>query len=299
MLYGFSNIIYKVYYVTSDTLITILNDVVTMIPKACNEEKIIISCVTFETSMIIEPVKYYNGKKAHLIHYVREDSQYRNIYQRFYDEVEKQLSDINNIEVVEHISKVYDYNIMLHTILNILEMENKHNCQILINISSGTSEYIAAAMYAAMITPGVIPFTVRTKRYTVDDDEVERLFFENGKPVGMTREVSNPTCIKTFYLDPPSEELIKCLGTIRFVNENRLPSSCVCIIEQLKKYEIWSYVMKSENKKTSQSQKEVMYCKRHYLEPMLNKGWIVKDQLKNRYIITNEGNVILDVFLKN
>ena len=92
------------------------------------KERIVISCVTFETVKISDPVRYYDATRAHLIHYIREglDESKANIYQQFYDKVCDNINSTGRgVEIIEHNEVVSDFSIMLKTILGIIDSEQK------------------------------------------------------------------------------------------------------------------------------------------------------------------------------
>ena len=140
------------------------------------KNRIMIACVTFETTKITEPVKFYESNRVHIIHYVKDPHDPKSrVYVDFYEQVCKliEVDGSRTVEIVEHNEKVNDFTIMLRTVLNIIREEKdcSEDCDIYVNISSGSSEYAAASAIASMMNPGTIPFSVSTKEYTVQGEE--------------------------------------------------------------------------------------------------------------------------------
>jgi hypothetical protein len=256
--------------------------------------KVMICCVTFETAKVVEPIKFYGVDKVHIIHYVKDsDSQEYSIYQDFYDEVCVQIKNWRRIEIMEHFTKVYDYHGLLKTLNGI--MESDKTSEIYVNISSGTSEYAAASMIASSMHKNTKPFTVGTMEYTSSKEDIKKYYYENGNPVGLSKKVYAPRYIDTMATEVPAEELVICLGIVDYINRNNRSGSIKNIISLLKKNGIWDYVPNESKIKTDETQKELMYVKRHYLEKLMNNNWTVKTS-RNKYELTDEGKVILKIF---
>jgi hypothetical protein len=253
---------------------------------------VIISCVTFETVKIVEPAKERGASRVHLIHYIRdpEDCKY-SIYWKFYKEVCDRLSD-SGIDVIEHDAKVYDYHSMLRKVMGIMKEEAGN--RIMVNISAGTAEYAAAAMLASTMNPGTVPFTVGTREYTIPQDTLEDLYFENGRPLGLSKAVYPSKDVVTFSIEAPDWELLLALGVLDRINAARQPSSASFAISKLKETGVWDYCPQSERGRSTVKQKEAMYYKRHFIDPMTENGWLVKE--RSRFILTDNGRTILDAF---
>jgi hypothetical protein len=127
--------------------------------------KVVVSCVVFETYKIVQPIEHLKGAgKVYLIHWIsKRNPEGGSIYRDFYSRNVEMLSKvIDPTSIIEVIAEVYDFKKMLATILSILREERARGNEVFINISSGTSEYAAAATIASMMVPGVRPFSVRT-----------------------------------------------------------------------------------------------------------------------------------------
>lgn len=259
-----------------------------------SKKRTMICCVTFETVKVADPIIFYHPDSVHLIHYVKDDSPDNMIYQEFYDEVCRRISEWNDIPIIEHKAKVYDYHTILRTVFSIMQEEKDKT--ILVNVSSGTSEYAAASMMASTMNGNTIPFTVGTEEYTTPSDKLRDLYFENGKAVGLSKKVYEPREVTTFTTESPSVELVACLEIIARSAKEKISGKSSMHIQMLKEAGIWSYETNTAKRKTDDKQKELMYYKRHYIEKLIDNGWIRKDSDLRRYMLTDEGNIILTVF---
>lgn len=259
-----------------------------------HENAAMIACATFEVSKIIEPLRFHGTRRIHIIHYVKDNSEKNSIYQEFYDEVCRQITDIGGVEIIEHVAKVYDYATMLSTIVRIFREETAD--LIRVNISSGTSEYAAAAMMASSMYSKAQPFSVRTREYSVDQENLRDLYSVDGRLVGLTKTVYGPKPVESFSVLAPDFELVRCLGILQCADKDKVPATAAYMIDRLKCCGAWSYVPESRSKRTPLEQRETMYYKRHYVDNLLAKGWIRKDAGKTRYSLTSDGKAILNVF---
>ena len=267
------------------------------------KKRIMIACVTFETTKVTDPIEYYEINKAHIIHYVKDPAQTDNIYDSFYRRV-LEIIDENSprkVETVEHNEKVSDFTVMLRTVLSIIRQEIQDNdgeCEIYVNISSGTSEYAAASAIASMMVPGTIPFSVGSKEYTVDRDRIEDTYFIDGKPVGLTKVTYDPRTLPSYRIDIPDRHLVRGLMVLNSRNERGESTTSGNMIESLYRKGIWfrNTATNNPDRKSTQRQTEAVYYQRDFINKWLANGWIVKEELRNRYILTPEGRNIIDTF---
>lgn len=265
------------------------------------KDRIVVACVTFEVPMVVDPIVFYEATRVHLIHFVRDSSDPRcNVYREFYDEVCASIKEKRDVEICEHISKVYDYTAMLKTILSIVADEKsrtKGQLELFVNISSGTSEYSAAAMLACMQDRELIPFTVRTRQYSLSEDDIKRLCYSDGRPVGLTSRTFNPIKVSTFDALAPDMTLVSCLAIIAEINNSRTNVRFMDYIERLKSEDLWNHEPDAKRSRTDLEQKERVYFKRTFIEPMVEKGWLVEDpRRKNKYLLTDDGEAILEIY---
>jgi GTPase Era involved in 16S rRNA processing len=78
-------------------------------------ERVVLSCVTFETYKIVDPIVHYAATKVHLIHYTDKSDARNLIYNEFYEQVCRMIKkNLPKAEIVEHESMVFDFTTMLH-----------------------------------------------------------------------------------------------------------------------------------------------------------------------------------------
>lgn len=265
-----------------------------------------IACVTFETTKVTDPILFYEINRAHIIHYVRDQTQSNNVYQQFYDRVREIIDEQSprKVEVVEHIEKVSDFSLMLKVVLDIIQGEhalaaqNGEECEVYVNISSGGSEYAAASAIASMMVPGTVPFSVGTKDYTVDQEGIRKNYFIDGKPVGLTRTTFDPRKLPSYSIQIPDERLVRGLRLLDQRNSRRESVTSGKMIAALKESGIWYRDTETSdpNRKSTQRQTEAVYYQRDFIWKWIANGWVEKDDLNSKYILTDEGRNIIATF---
>ncbi|MBR4225574.1 MAG: hypothetical protein IKR86_02110 [Candidatus Methanomethylophilaceae archaeon] len=264
------------------------------------KRRIMVACVTFETAKITEPVRFYEANRIHLIHYSRHPEDKENVYNQFYDRVVELIRESGrDIEIVEHNEVVYDFRIMLRTVLEVIQSENRNEegCEIYVNVSAGTSEYTAASTIASMMVPGTVPFTVNSKEYTVDSSRVKDLYYIDGKPVGLTKVSSEPMTLPCYSIDIPEEHLVRGLRILDEKNAAKQSTSSSHMVEALKDKGLWYRdVEQQPDKKTSAKQTEAVYYQRDFIYRWAKNEWIVKNERSGKYVVTELGKRVLDTF---
>lgn len=263
------------------------------------KRRIMIACVTFETTMVTDPIEYYEINRAHIIHYIKNPEK-GGVYAEFYDRVCEIIrsNSPREVEIVEHNERVSDFTTMLRTVLGIIQSERDADpdCDIYVNTSSGSSEYAAASAIASMMMPGTVPFSVNTKEYTVSDDMVRDLYYVDGKPVGLTKATWPPKTLPSYAIDIPEEHLVRGLRILDQRNESRMSVTSGRMVEALKSAGIWYRDTEDPERKSNRRQAEAVYYQRDFIAKWVSYGWIEKDQLKNRYVLTEKGRNIIDTF---
>lgn len=257
-------------------------------------ERILIACVTFETVKVTDPIEYYESTKVHLIRYSDPNSKYGGIYVDFYEEICNHIEQYSkSTEIVEHIAKVTDFSIMMKTVHSILEKERcrSKTSDIFINISAGTSEYIAAAVIASMMFPGVIPFSVSTEEYLIDASNYYDK--ESGKPIGISKTVKPPKIVSKFKIESPDRNLVLGLKVLDMMNKNNNLPKGTDIIKVLKKNGLW---YRGEFPENIAKRSESVYYQRDFINKWLDNEWIYRDKFVKRYFVTEKGLAILDIF---
>jgi len=258
------------------------------------KERVVISCVTFETFKIFDPVVYYAATRVHLIHYTDPSDERNRTYTEFYDQVRKMIKkSMPKTEIVEHEATVFDFTIMLRTVLNILRAEE--NSDVFVNISAGTSEYTAAAVIASMMNPETVPFTVSTKEYSIPDEEIRKIYYSDGVPVGLTSATREPKALPHYRIDVPEEHLVTGLRMLEEMSAEGLTSGTV-IIDALKESGVWYRKERSSESENERKRYDAVCYQRDFVDKWKDKGWIEKDRKTKKYLATETGKVVLDTF---
>ena len=262
-----------------------------------------IACVTFETSKVVEPALYYEINKAHIIHYVKDPtSESGMIYDSFCQRVCELLREESprEVEVVIHNERVSDFSVMLRTVLSIIQSENdsEEGCEIYVNISAGSPEYSSAATVASMMVPGTIPFSVGTQEYTVPTERIKDVYFVDGMPVGLTKSTYPPRTMPIYTINIPEEHLVRGLRILHERNQAKMSVTSGRMVQALKDAGLWYRDTESDDpdRKSNQRQTEAVYYQRDFITKWSRNGWIRKDELRNRYLLTEDGVNIINTF---
>ena len=258
------------------------------------KDRIVISCVTFDVAKVVSPIVHYEASRVHLIHYVKSDD----IYQEFYDEVCARISEeIPRCEIVEHNAEVFDFAKMMNVVSRIMEDEIERaeiRPDIYVNVSAGTSEYSAASLMASMMHEGVMPFNVPTERYTVSPDRIRDVYFDDGRPVGLSMSVREPTLISTFTMKMPDKGQIKGLWILKRRLNNKEPISAAAIIPELSELGLIKCNYSMCSKKPDQN--TLMNYQRNFVDKWIHNGWAERTS-KRMMRITPDGEAVLKMFM--
>ncbi len=254
-------------------------------------ESVMIFCASAVKDLYLAPVEYYGPDLVHVFVSDRDDN-VSALEREVYGNCKK---EIGCKKLVEHPIDTRDYEGILASIIEIkkdLSGTYGEDLDIFINISSGTPEFSAAAMFAAMLPEPAIAFRVDTES-DLSKEELEDIA---GRISGSVR-VSEPARVTGLKNDDPEEEMIIFLSIVReLLRETRYPKFRT-MIELLKDDDAWSYdpSRKSGRGRTSLEDREERYLKRHYIEPALKNGWLEK--LDGRRIgLTEQGMAYLSVY---
>ena len=210
------------------------------------KERVMIACVTFETVKITNPIEFYDSTIVHLIHYYKKKSKEEfNVYEELYNRVCEIIWERDpTIKIVEHNEYVGNFTNMLRTVLSIIQEERakkdtEYGCDIMVNISAGTSEYAAAASIAAMMSDAT-PFSVGSKGYMLSDDEdMKKAYYKDGKPVGLSYDTYDPKLLPTYSIDIPKKHLVDALRIVDQRNERKESTSSSVLSDILREEGIW------------------------------------------------------------
>ena len=254
-------------------------------------ERVVISCVTFDTCKISKPIGHYEATKVHLIHYVKEPGEADNVYARFYDRVTELIQEERGgIPIVEHMENVSDFSTMLRVTYNIIrdEYDRDPNADIFVNISAGTSEYAAAAIMAAMMFPTSIPFSVPTDRYHVPT----KYYFDGDTPVGLAESVRSPRVVPRYDIGEPDQFLVLGLAVLDRLTSRAGAPKGPEVIRNLKSNGIWF------RKRSSGDRSDAVYYHRDFVKKWDQLGWVYRDVHEKRYYVTSRGKMIIETFFR-
>jgi len=164
---------------------------------------------------------------------------------------------------------------------------------IYVNVSAGTSEYSAASLMASMMHEGVMPFNVSTEKYTVPPDMIREVYFNEGRPVGLSMSVKEPTLISTFTMKKPDQNQIKGLWVLRRRLVNKEPISAAAVIPELSELGIIRCVYANSRKP---DQNTLMNYQRNFVDKWIHNGWAERTS-KRMLRITPDGEAVLKMFM--
>ncbi|MBQ3736543.1 MAG: hypothetical protein II855_06375 [Candidatus Methanomethylophilaceae archaeon] len=255
---------------------------------------VMIACTTNETVRVSDPAVYYETDVLHLIYHRGTDARAA-LYGSLVDEIKRRISEKRDTEIVLHDETVYRYNVMLRTVNDIIRSvrdEYGEFADIFVNISSGTPEYIAAAMCACMMNQGAVPFTVSVKEHTIPPEEYMRMTSVDGRIVGDAKSVNTPKMVETFAIDRPDEDLVRYLSFFSRLGDR--PCTPSTLVDLLSSAEVWVYTPSRTSNPGRNS--AWVACKRAVIDPLVAKGWLRPGRTKNRWQVTPTGRMVLDVF---
>jgi hypothetical protein len=258
-------------------------------------ERVAVACVTFETVMVTKPiVSMKSVDRVYLLHYERPDpGKERQVYTEFYREVVHQLEvDMECGQIVPINVEVYNFQKVLGRLLQVLTSEMADDNDVYINVSAGTTEYSAAAILASMMVKGVKPFTVSTKEWTVPMENID-IYYEDDRPVGLSKDVWPPRPLPYFHIERPPEELVRGLKILRERKEKGHGTTYLGMIGAMKDSGCWERDEVEGVK--DQAQAEKMYYARHYIDEWVVRGWVTKDR-RGRLELSDDGVTVTQVF---
>ena len=266
--------IYKAYYVINVKSV-----------KGADMKKhlrVVISCVTFETVKITDPIQFYKADKVYLMH--KADIE---VYKKFLDAVETTLGNLG-IEYEAVHTTIYKFAPTLKNLLKIIRKEKALGNHVYVNVEAGPQIYGAAALVACMMEGGH-PFFVGTKEFTVSEDK----FFIGDKPIGLSSAVYDPMEVPMFQLKCPKDHIVK---GFRIWNEFRSSGRRLtdnAIIKGLESQGLMENIYDEEGRKISYKAK--MEYRRKFLNRWISEGWVEKVD-RGKYEITEFGEVAVEVF---
>lgn len=270
--------------------------------------RVVISCVTFETVKIVQPIRDLRAERVYLLHWGMGSDKKSSIYSEFYCEVVRQLNELGlkDEDIVERKVEVFRFKKVLAELLAVMSHEMEMENDVYVNVSAGTSEFAAAATVASMMVKGVKPFTVHTKEYTISgEDRIRECYSIDGKLVGQSREVREPTELPTFHLSPPPEDLVVALRILRDRKKRGQSTKYSAMIQSIKEAGAWTYdaerLTKLKDKDTRHGERalqaEKMYYSRHYIDGWIRNGWVDEKEGRGKSMrVTSAGDNVADIF---
>ena len=256
--------------------------------------RMVISCINLDVNSVIEPARFYEANMVNVFCNNDRLDALLEIRQRIADVVLERLGDI---PVCVTPVDIHDSYALMKTLYRTVTPKDDGHTEFFVNLSSGTAEFAVAAMSVCKRIDRATAFTVRTKRYSVEPGAISELLFEEGRTEGYSAEVYDPIKIMMVDMDRGKSDLVTCLGIMKGMNIGERTLSYGDIIEKLKDAGAWDYSPNRKRSKTDDAQKERMFFRRNFLTPMLEMCWIQEDRvMKNRFSITQEGFVVLDIY---
>ncbi len=247
--------------------------------------RIVICCVSFETVKVLDPIKFYKADRVHLIH-----SGKKSPYVDFFNHVTDVL-DKTGVPWEGHDIYYANFTDVMKTMRMIIRKEKVEGNHVYVNVGAGPQIYSSAAMITSMME-GAIPFNAPTKEFTVKDHE--KVFFQNGKPIGNASKVKDPVEIPTFEVQPPDTNLIKALSIWEVTTQKYKRFATTEVLKELEIAGMMDDIWEDDRRK-KRSQSALMRYRRNFLEKWENLGWIEKNN-RGRYSLTGQGKMMLDIF---
>jgi len=245
--------------------------------------RVVITCVTFEVSKVVEPVRYYKADRVHLLSWGKKAP-----YRDFIREVEQRIRK-EGIEIVKSEVMLMDFAQVMRTVRSIIKEENGKGNHVYVNIGAGPQVYSSAAMVACMMEGGT-PFNAATKTFTVDSSN----FYDGTKPVGIAKEVYDPKEIPVFKVDAPDTDLIKGLSVWRAISDDKRTPRTSEVMQGLCDADLMTDIF-ADDRRRRISQGALMRYRRNFLEKWESLGWLEKGK-RGIYSLTEQGRMMLQIF---
>lgn len=276
-------------------------------------ESVVISCVTFETYKVANPIRFYRADRVYLIHYTDLTKAKGKEYKLFFDRVcelvrENSASYGKDVEIIEVNRPVYNYKLMLSIIFDIIYSEKRARGErdIYVNVTAGSPEFTAAATLASMMWDGVVPFSVGAKGFTiVAGQDVKHAYYEDDgrggyRPVGLALDTYDPRVIPVYRVARPDETLVRGLRIFKTQIEEagRTGSTRAAgsgtMVRKLKEAGLW----KGPGSPGGGSRtKEAVAYQRQFLDKWIGLGWV--EGRGRDYRLTESGDIIAEVFYRD
>lgn len=254
------------------------------------KKRMVIACLGEEIAKVVDPVKKYSADIVIGLHDCfrnKETYPIRSIIMgKSQEELEKYNPNMLTIYLEHDLNNFVEISNFLESVANFTCSRLK--CDVFINISTGTNVFASAATMISMIHPNMHIFTVDCLESNIDPEKLKTILFNENNPTGLAISVSEPSLVNTYESNPPEKYLV--LG-LRILKEHMLkdpyPPSKE-IISELREKQIWL--------REKPSPSDGVFYLRDFVDKWVENGWVEKGQLRNRYSITEKGEMILNIF---
>ena len=255
----------------------------------------VVACTDLDVRSVVDPIRFYEADQVILLTDNDDNDPLFPIRQKILEEIRSELEDYTIMTYPTGIRDCYG---MMGELWRLFSPD-RIDCMsdIYVNLSSGTVEFAIAAMSVCRKTERAVAFTVMTKEYALTSEDISKILFREDRSPGYSLKVSVPAMVMMMDLDRDRTELAECL---RMMSEMRIDERNVSfsdIIARMKSCGRWDYTPDRRRGKTDDAQKERMFFKRNFLNPMMELGWIKEDRvMKNRFRLTPQGRMILEIY---
>ena len=255
------------------------------------KSRVMLACVEYDVMRVVEPIKSYSPDIFITFHNAFSDNNKNPLKMEFLNEVEKKVIEYNpKTRYHSFDDKIYDFASISATIETFIELLNKifDSPDILINISTGTNIFSAAATMSSMIHPNVRIFSVKDIETNIEDSVIKTACYIDNIPVGTAKTISQPYEIPVYNVNPPERNLVlglRLLDECQKAGRNPMAKE---MIELLRKNDLWMRPEPNSN--------DGVFYLRDYVDKWIANGWVVRGQLRNRYAITDKGRMIIETF---
>lgn len=245
--------------------------------------RVVICCVTFEVAKVVEPIRHYRADRVHLVHWGDREP-----YSDFIGEVEGRIRGMG-AELLKKDLNIMEFSSVLREVRSIIMKERMEGNHVYVNIGAGPQVFSSAAMIACMMEGG-IPFNAATKSFTVES----ALFYSDGKPVGIAKEVHPPREIPVFKVEAPDPALIRGLAIWEKITDMTKSHQTREVMREFQKGCLLDDIFEDDRQRTV-SQGALMKYRRNFLEKWESNGWVKKDR-RGSYSLTEQGQMMLRIF---
>ena len=254
----------------------------------------VVVCIDADEPEVLEPVRFYRADRVHLLYSVPGTLGPRAVG----DLLRILPSHCYGAEVRRHVVDIRDTRSMLGELLKIADEESrvtKGLSDIRVDLSSGTQEFAAAGAAACVLCPELNPFTVRPEGYGADEEKIGRMLYGEGRPSGLSKAVGPPVYVPMGLPGREDSALAVSLCALSGILAKGKRAPYSVFVGRLKDAGMWNYVPEPGTVRTDQ--KERIHFRRHYIVPMLKRGWISEDpEMKRRFVLTDRGRDVVSVY---